>query len=188
MKAKFVSKRLHRYLALALVLALVFALSGCGGKAGGEKPDGFKEAGAGDIQVDAGDAGESDGDNADEVEETEPPRITNVNSAEAELHVVLRELDLADGVEAENPYYRSLNDESGLACYEIQPADSDETVLIPMSSTVIYMTEQGAEDTDAYYEQIALTYMLDGEPVETTQYQIFVPNPIISNVAESSAD
>lgn len=201
MKAKFVAKKSYRCLLAALAVALVFVLAGCGGNKAAGTSDGFDsdkivEAGPGDINVNAdaddsgaGDSGKSGGDDAEvEDKEADEPRVTDVSQSDAEVHVVLRELDFGEGIEAENRYYRTVTDESGLACYEIQPADSDEPVFVPMASTVIYMTEQDASDVDAYYEQITLTYLLDGESVQSTQYQIFVPNPIASNVMESSAD
>ena len=202
MRTLFASKKFGRMLVLALALACCLAIAGCGGQKN-------VDTDANDVQTQdvdpvdsepdaaapAEEPGEPDGDSGDVVD---TPRVTDIQQTDPELHVGLLKLDFEEGDLSESPYYRSTVDESGKACYEVQPMDSDGTTLLPMASTVIYMTEGHAEEhaangdtgsfADAYYEKITLTYLLDGEPIESTQYQLYVPNVYDMSVNEMVGD
>ena len=194
MKALFVTKKPGQLLALILALTCLLALAGCGGKTDTKDSGKADVSDSQSVQDDATDVSDASSD-TDSSEtgsstgdaETEPARVSNVKSTDPQVHADLLKLDFDEHIVPESLYYRSVTDESGLACYEIQPADSEDPILIPMSNTVIYMTDKEAENADqAYYEQITLTYTLDGEPVESVQYQIFVPNPSAVSAVEDS--
>lgn len=176
-----------------MLLTLIFALAGCGQQGDGSgQPDTEPDNPAVEDDVNApGDADANDGldtdasvsDETDGLEEirddteAKASRIGDLEQTEPQLHKDLVELEFDENVVPENYYYRSITDETGLACYEVQPADSDEPDLLPMSNTVVYMTNPESPAADqAYYEQTTLTYTLDGEPVESIQYQIYVPS------------
>lgn len=169
-----------------MLLALLLVMAGCkqqpadSGRSDTESDNPAVEdnvnapGGAEDLDEDTASASdETDGQES----EASTSRIENLEQTEPQVHVDLKELAFEENVVPENYYYRSATDETGMACYEIQPADSDEPVFLPMASTVVYMTNPEAPNADqAYYEQTTLTYTLDGEPVESVQYQIYVPN------------
>ena len=172
-----------------LLLALVLAcgvLAGCGkGGSADTKPD--------DVDIpDATQAGEpvEVSDDEPEAAKVETPRVTKVDQTDPEVHLTLLKLDFEDGVIPDSEYYRTTVDETGLACYEVHSADSEEPVLLPMANTVIYRPN-GDDDSgieEAYYERFTLSYELDGEPVESVQYQIFVPDALARLYSANAGD
>ena len=202
MKTLFVTRKFGRMFALALALVCCLAIAGCSGQKNVDTDVNDKQTLNTDpvdtepeVTTPAEEPGEPDGDSGD-VDDT--PRVTDISQTDAELHVGLLKLDFEEDELFENAYYRSTVDEAGKACYEVQPVDSDEPVFLPMASTVIYMTTNHADEhaangemgsfADAYYEKITLTYLLDGEPVESTQYQLFVPNVYDMSVSAMVGD
>ena len=189
MRTKFGAKRFSCVFAMLLALLLCAALTGCNNQKNVDADVDDKPV----VNLDEPEANEPDeqpGEPDDDTSAAADQRVTELVTTDPEVHVDLLKLDFDEGEIPESWYYRSTVDESGRASYEVQPVDADEPALLPMSSTVIYMTDAPEDGTDpgAYYERITLTYLLDGEPIESEQYQLFVPNIYDMSVNSMTGD
>lgn len=98
--------------------------------------------------------------------------VTDVDFGDSQVHEELAKLDFEPGETVDNVYYKRGSDpETNEACYVVKRASDGEPAYLPLTKTVCYVDEMLSDR--AYYERVPLNYILDGEQVETYQYQIF---------------
>lgn len=114
------------------------------------------------------------------------PDYTDVDFGDSQVHEELVPLEFDDGESVDSVYYKRTTDpKDGSAAYLVKRAsdgDDDEGVYLPMSKTVCYVDETLGDR--AYYERVPLSYKVDGQEVETYQYQIVTSSFGISKAAE----
>lgn len=79
-------------------------------------------------------------------------------------------LDFDEDEMVENPYYKRTANADGESVYMVKRASDDEYVYLPVTETVIYSGTEG----NCSYQEINLTYKVDGVETEKKQYQIYV--------------
>lgn len=166
---------MKKFLTLAATALLVLCLAACSGT------DGSGQDGGQDGQVQ--ESGETDA----EVREPTGSQVTDTEFGEASTHEQLAPLEFEDGEAMDNPYYkRTVDPETNSPSYMVKRVSDGEPAYLPFDKTVLYTTDQPGA---AYYERVPLSYKLDGEQVETEQYQLTVsvaPVPETSETAVSS--
>lgn len=165
---------MKKFLTLAATALLVLCLAACSGT------DGSGQDGGQDGQV------QESGDTDAEVREPTGSQVTDTEFGEASTHEQLAPLEFEDGEIIENPYYkRTVDPETNSPSYMVERVSDGEPAYLPFDKTVLYTTDQPGA---AYYERVPLSYKLDGEQVETEQYQLTVsvaPVPETSETAVS---
>lgn len=165
----------RKYLIPVLVLCTILglALTACNGKPGSTNTD----------PVDV--SGDNTGPETEGESNIDPVIITDVDFGGPQSHVELVALDFADGEAVDNVFYKRTTDpETNTAAYMVKVAESGEIQYLPMDKTVCYVDEALVGRT--YYERVPLSYVADGVPVETYQYQIYTSTYGISPVAEAA--
>lgn len=166
---------MKKFLTLAATALLVFCLAACSGTDGSG--------------TDSGQNGQAQESGETDVEVREPTgsQVTDTEFGEASTHEQLAPLEFEDGEAMDNPYYkRTVDPETNSPSYMVKRASDGEPDYLPFDKTVLYTTDQPGA---AYYERVPLSYKLDGEQVETEQYQLTVsvaPVPETSETAVSS--
>lgn len=166
---------MKKFLTLAATALLVFCLAACSGTDGSG--------------TDSGQDGQAQESGETDVEVREPTgsQVTDTEFGEASMHEQLAPLEFEDGEAMDNPYYkRTVDPETNSPSYMVKRASDGEPDYLPFDKTVLYTTDQPGA---AYYERVPLSYKLDGERVETEQYQLTVsvaPVPETSDTAVSS--
>lgn len=166
---------MKKFLTLAATALLVFCLAACSGTDGSG--------------TDSGQEGQAQESGETDVEVREPTgsQVTDTEFGEASTHEQLAPLEFEDGEAMDNPYYkRTVDPETNSPSYMVKRASDGEPDYLPFDKTVLYTTDQPGA---AYYERVPLSYKLDGEQVETEQYQLTVsvaPVPETSDTAVSS--
>lgn len=166
---------MKKFLTLAATALLVFCLAACSGTDGSG--------------TDSGQDGQAQESGETDVEVREPTgsQVTDTEFGEASTHEQLAPLEFEDGEAMDNPYYkRTVDPETNSPSYMVKRASDGEPDYLPFDKTVLYTTDQPGA---AYYECVPLSYKLDGEQVETEQYQLTVsvaPVPETSDTAVSS--
>lgn len=166
---------MKKFLTLAATALLVFCLAACSGTDGSG--------------TDSGQDGQAQESGETDVEVREPTgsQVTDTEFGEASTHEQLAPLEFEDGEAMDNPYYkRTVDPETNSPSYMVKRASDGEPDYLPFDKTVLYTTDQPGA---AYYERVPLSYKLDGEQVETEQYQLTVsvaPVPETSETAVSS--
>lgn len=152
---------MKKFLMLAATVLLVFCLAACSGTDGsGTDSDGQD----GQVQ----ESGESDID----VREPTGSQVTDTEFGAASTHEQLAPLDFEEGEAMDNPYYkRTVDPETNSPSYMVKRVSDGEPAYLPFDKTVLYTTDQPGA---AFYERVPLSYKLDGEQVETEQYQLTV--------------
>lgn len=89
--------------------------------------------------------------------------------ASDEYEVALQPLNYEDGEIVESIYYR-MRSQDDTTCYQVQPADAEEPMNLPLDETVIY----AVEGDDCYLKRVNLDIGQDAAPVHISQYQLFV--------------
>lgn len=117
------------------------------------------------------------------VEKTENV-ISDVESSDAETHVVIGEQSFTEGEKVENPYYKRVTNPDGVPCFEVVKAADGSIAYLPMSDTVVYTSDAG----ECFYETVTLNYNLDGKPVTATQYQLYVTSGGVVDVPADGAE
>lgn len=165
------------FLAAVLSAGLVLCLTACSGSS----PDG-----SGGTESDGGET--TDPPKSEEVLEVpeDASEYTDVDFGDSQVHEELVPLEFDDGESVDSVYYKRTTDpKDGSAAYLVKRAsdgDDDEGVYLPMSKTVCYVDETLGDR--AYYERVPLSYKVDGQEVETYQYQIVTSSFGISKAAE----
>lgn len=166
---------MKKFLTLAATALLVFCLAACSGTDGSG--------------TDSGQDGQAQESGETDVEVREPTgsQVTDTEFGEASTHEQLAPLEFEDGEAMDNPYYkRTVDPETNSPSYMVKRASDGEPDYLPFDKTVLYTTDQPGA---VYYERVPLSYKLDGEQVETEQYQLTVsvaPVPETSDTAVSS--
>lgn len=181
--AKGMKSRKYRSMFLAAVLSagLVLCLTACSGSS----PDG-----SGGTEPDGG--GTTDPPKSEEVLEVpeDASEYTDVDFGDSQVHEELVPLEFDDGESVDSVYYKRTTDpKDGSAAYLVKRAsdgDDDEGVYLPMSKTVCYVDETLGDR--AYYERVPLSYKVDGQEVETYQYQIVTSSFGISKAVEPATE
>lgn len=166
----------RKYLIPVLVLCTILglALTACNGK---------PNANTDPVDV----SGDNTGPEAEGEQTIDPVIITDVDFGGAQSHEELVALEFADGEAVDSVFYKRTTDpETNAAAYMVKVVNSngEEIQYLPMDKTVCYVDE--ALVGRAYYERVPLSYVADGVPVETYQYQIYTSTYGISPVAEAA--
>lgn len=178
--AKGMKSRKYRSMFLAAVLSagLVLCLTACSGSS----PDG-----SGGTEPDGG--GTTDPPKSEEVLEVpeDASEYTDVDFGDSQVHEELVPLEFEDGESVDSVYYKRTTDpKDGSAAYLVKRASDQEEAYLPMAKTVCYVDEELGDR--AYYERVPLSYKVDGQEVETYQYQIVTSSFGISKAAEPAPE
>lgn len=166
------------FLAAVLSAGLVLCLTACSGSS----PDG-----SGGTEPDGG--GTTDPPKSEEVLEVpeDASEYTDVDFGDSQVHEELVPLEFEDGESVDSVYYKRTTDpKDGSAAYLVKRASDQEEAYLPMAKTVCYVDEELGDR--AYYERVPLSYKVDGQEVETYQYQIVTSSFGISKAAEPAPE
>lgn len=166
------------FLAAVLSAGLALCLTACSGSS----PDG-----SGGTEPDGG--GTTDPPKSEEVLEVpeDASEYTDVDFGDSQVHEELVPLEFEDGESVDSVYYKRTTDpKDGSAAYLVKRASDQEEAYLPMAKTVCYVDEELGDR--AYYERVPLSYKVDGQEVETYQYQIVTSSFGISKAAESAPE
>lgn len=115
------------------------------------------------------------------------PDYTDVDFGDSQVHEELVPLEFEDGESVDSVYYKRTTDpKDGSAAYLVKRASDQEEAYLPMAKTVCYVDEELGDR--AYYERVPLSYKVDGQEVETYQYQIVTSSFGISKAAEPAPE
>ena len=142
--------RLCGVMCLSLILAL--CISACSGNT-------------------TGDADGQSGSDSDSGE-THEYEVKDVDFGDSQVHEELAKLDFEPGETIDSVYYKRASDPAtGEACYLVKRSSDGEEQYLPLAKTVCYVDEMLGDR--GKYERVPLSYVQDGVPVETYQYQIY---------------
>lgn len=177
---KGMKSRKYRSMFLAAVLSagLVLCLTACSGSS----PDG-----SGGTEP----AGTEAQEPADSQEVLEVPEdaseYTDVDFGDSQVHEELVPLEFDEDEPVDSVYYKRTTDpKDGSAAYLVKRASDQEEAYLPMAKTVCYVDEELGDR--AYYERVPLSYKVDGQEVETYQYQIVTSSFGISKAVEPAPE
>lgn len=178
--AKGMKSRKYRSMFLAAVLSagLVLCLTACSGSS----PDGSEGT-----EPDGG--GTTDPPKSEEVLEVpeDASEYTDVDFGDSQVHEELVPLEFDEDEPVDSVYYKRTTDpKDGSAAYLVKRASDQEEDYLPMAKTVCYVDEELGDR--AYYERVPLSYKVDGQEVETYQYQIVTSSFGISKAAEPAPE
>lgn len=166
------------FLAAVLSAGLVLCLTACSGSSpdgsGGTEPDG---------------EGTTDPPKSEEVLEVpeDASEYTDVDFGDSQVHEELVPLEFDEDEPVDSVYYKRTTDpKDGSAAYLVKRASDQEEAYLPMAKTVCYVDEELGDR--AYYERVPLSYKVDGQEVETYQYQIVTSSFGISKAAEPALE
>ena len=100
----------------------------------------------------------------------ESPTVTDISDPVVGLHEEIMEQTFESDEEIDNLYYKRTSDAGGNPVYSIIRKSDGQTVNLPMSETVVYVTKNGP----SYYEKVTVTYKEDGDPTSLEQYELYV--------------
>lgn len=103
-------------------------------------------------------------------QETPNTTITDISDPAVGMHEEIVEQTFSEGEEIDNLYYKRSVNSDGVPVYTVTRKSDGQTVNLPMTETVIYVTRTGP----SYYEKVTVTYKENGDPSSIEQYELYV--------------
>ena len=148
-------KHLRLCAAMCLVLGMCLVLAACSSS---------------DSNVSDGSGNSSGSSDTEPV--TSGTEVADVNFGDSEVHEELDRLEFEPGETVDNVYYKRTTDpETNTPAYMVKRSSDGEYCYLPLSKTVCYVDETLGDR--AYYEKVSLSYVQDGQQIDTYQYQVF---------------